>query len=85
MKSRETEKSDIDRETDILGAVTQVVQALGKGKDGWLLSIDFQDNTMTLLQRIKTAMKRQRSKLFPRDELRRKPSILFGCKHFQKF
>ena len=55
-------------------------------KDGWLFRIDFffYDRAMILLQRIRSTMKKQRLKLFPRDKLRRKSSILFGYNHFQK-
>ena len=44
----------------------------------------FYDRAMILLQRIRSTMKKQRLKLFPRDKLRRKSSILFGYNHFQK-
>lgn len=68
MKYREREKSDSDRETDASEGLLHKLftpRAGWTGKDGCLFSSDFQDSAMTLLQRIRSTAKKQRSKLFP--------------------
>lgn len=68
MKYREREKSDSDRETDASEGLLHKLFTPGAGwtgKDGCLFSSDFQDSAMTLLQRIRSTAKKQRSKLFP--------------------
>lgn len=68
------------------GAATQVVNACGmEGEDFCLLRIDFQASAMILLQGTRTTMKKQRSKLLPRDQLRKKTCILLRSNISSKF